>query len=114
MLLLYVVYCIALAFNTPLERIAKAYARVKMPWLPVDEEQPLEQSALVTSYKNLQDERQGYSDPNAQQDQQQQQQQQPPADSQYLVNIIVNILPINLLIWTINYENRLFSWWRLQ
>ncbi|KAL7301820.1 hypothetical protein TKK_0005428 [Trichogramma kaykai] len=75
MLIMYAVYCVVLAFNAPLERWAKSY---NIPWLPKDEEQPAEQSALVT-YKNLQEDRQGYMDPNAPVDQQQQQ-QQPPVD----------------------------------
>ncbi|XP_001605211.2 probable sodium/potassium/calcium exchanger CG1090 isoform X1 [Nasonia vitripennis] len=60
MLIMYGVYCVALAFNSTLERWAKSY---NIPWLPKDEEQPAEQSALVT-YKSLQEERQGYTDPN--------------------------------------------------
>lgn len=60
MLIMYGVYCIVLAFNTRLERWAKSF---DIPWLPKDEEQPAEQSALVT-YKSLQEERQGYVDPN--------------------------------------------------
>ncbi|KAJ8683433.1 hypothetical protein QAD02_019225 [Eretmocerus hayati] len=61
MLIMYVVYCVALAFNTRLERWAKSY---NIPWLPKDDEAPAEQSALVT-YKNLQEDRpQGYTDPN--------------------------------------------------
>ena len=60
MLIMYGVYCIALSFNSSLERWAKSY---DIPWLPKDEEQPAEQSALVT-YKSLQEDRQGYVDPN--------------------------------------------------
>lgn len=67
MLIMYGVYCVALAFNSSLERWAKSY---NIPWLPKDDEQPVEQSALVT-YKSLQeDPRQaGYTDPNTAVDQ---------------------------------------------
>ncbi|XP_014207865.1 probable sodium/potassium/calcium exchanger CG1090 isoform X2 [Copidosoma floridanum] len=62
MLIMYVVYCVALTFNSTLEQMAKVYTK-DITWLPKYEEQPAEQSALVT-YKNLQEERQGYTDPN--------------------------------------------------
>lgn len=61
MLLMYVVYCVALSFNTSLERWAKSY---NISWLPKDEE-PAEQGHLVT-YKSLQDEnRAAYTGPAA-------------------------------------------------
>ncbi|XP_058802878.1 probable sodium/potassium/calcium exchanger CG1090 [Phymastichus coffea] len=65
MLLMYVVYCVVLSFNARLERWAKSY---DIPWLPKDDEQPAEQTGLVT-YKSLQEERAaqqqtGYTDPN--------------------------------------------------
>lgn len=57
MLIMYVVYCVALAFNSSLERWAKSY---NIPFLPKDDEGYAEQSALVT-YKNLPDEKGNYN-----------------------------------------------------
>lgn len=58
MLIMYVVYCVVLSFNSSLERWAKS---LNIPFLPKDEE-PAEQSALVT-YRSLQEERVSYTAP---------------------------------------------------
>ncbi|XP_033332740.2 putative sodium/potassium/calcium exchanger CG1090 isoform X1 [Megalopta genalis] len=60
MLIMYGVYCIALAFNSRLERWAKSY---NIPFLPKDDE-PAEESALV-SYRSLQEDRLSYTGPNS-------------------------------------------------
>lgn len=60
MLVTYVIYCVALSFNTRLERWAKSY---NIPFLPKDDE-PAEESALV-SYRSLQEERLSYTGPNS-------------------------------------------------
>ncbi|XP_035891743.1 probable sodium/potassium/calcium exchanger CG1090 [Anopheles stephensi] len=70
MLLFYVVYCVALHFNTPLEKWAHTWN------LPIKLPTKEEQSALVT-YKNLPETT--YTQ-GQQPGQEQQQQQQPPAD----------------------------------
>lgn len=53
---MYVVYCVALSYNSSLERWAKSY---NIPYLPKDDE-PAEASALV-SYKSLQEDRAAYT-----------------------------------------------------
>ncbi|PBC31434.1 sodium/potassium/calcium exchanger [Apis cerana cerana] len=58
MLIMYGVYCVALSFNTRLERWAKSY---NIPFLPKDDE-PAEESALV-SYRSLQEDRLSYTGP---------------------------------------------------
>ncbi|XP_050069047.1 probable sodium/potassium/calcium exchanger CG1090 [Anopheles maculipalpis] len=73
MLLFYVVYCIALHFNTPLEKWAHTWN------LPIKLPTKEEQSALVT-YKNLPETTYTQGQQPGQEQQQQQQQQQPPAD----------------------------------
>ncbi|XP_076681281.1 putative sodium/potassium/calcium exchanger CG1090 isoform X2 [Andrena cerasifolii] len=60
MLFTYGVYCVALSFNTRLERWAKSY---NIPFLPKDDE-PAEESALV-SYRSLQEDRLSYTGPNS-------------------------------------------------
>ncbi|XP_053997142.1 probable sodium/potassium/calcium exchanger CG1090 isoform X1 [Hylaeus anthracinus] len=60
MLIMYGVYCVALAFNARLERWAKSY---NIPFLPKDDE-PAEESALV-SYRSLQEDRLSYTGPNS-------------------------------------------------
>lgn len=60
MLFMYGVYCVALSFNTRLERWAKSY---NIPFLPKDDE-PAEESALV-SYRSLQEDRLSYTGPNS-------------------------------------------------
>uniref|UniRef100_A0A182W3I1 Sodium/calcium exchanger membrane region domain-containing protein n=1 Tax=Anopheles minimus TaxID=112268 RepID=A0A182W3I1_9DIPT len=73
MLLFYVVYCVALHFNTPLEKWAHTWN------LPIKLPTKEEQSALVT-YKNLPETTYTQGQQPGQEQQQQQQQQQPPAD----------------------------------
>ncbi|XP_015435126.1 PREDICTED: probable sodium/potassium/calcium exchanger CG1090 [Dufourea novaeangliae] len=60
MLIMYAVYCVALSFNSRLERWAKSY---DIPFLPKDDE-PAEESALV-SYRSLQEDRLSYTGPNS-------------------------------------------------
>ncbi|XP_076249105.1 putative sodium/potassium/calcium exchanger CG1090 isoform X2 [Calliopsis andreniformis] len=60
MLIMYGVYCVALAYNARLERWAKSY---NIPFLPKDDE-PAEESALV-SYRSLQEDRLSYTGPNS-------------------------------------------------
>ncbi|XP_076294030.1 putative sodium/potassium/calcium exchanger CG1090 isoform X2 [Lasioglossum baleicum] len=64
MLFMYGVYCVALSFNSRLERWAKSY---NIPFLPKDDE-PAEESALV-SYRSLQEDRLSYTGPNSPTDQ---------------------------------------------
>ncbi|XP_058812208.1 probable sodium/potassium/calcium exchanger CG1090 [Topomyia yanbarensis] len=79
MLLCYVVYCVALHFNTPLERWAHTWN------LPIKLPTKEEQSALVT-YKNLPDTTytQGQQPAGEQQAPVQQEQQPPPVDHGYM------------------------------
>ncbi|XP_076644341.1 putative sodium/potassium/calcium exchanger CG1090 [Halictus rubicundus] len=60
MLFMYGVYCVALSYNSRLERWAKSY---NIPFLPKDDE-PAEESALV-SYRSLQEDRLSYTGPNS-------------------------------------------------